>query len=284
MLMQNWEHVEFVLDHINLQPREAHGCDFSRLRNWYLDGDAQFYRQTVVYSAFITPDINKIFSKRMRNIAGKIKFQPIYNGVMLDLDIQVKQTFYRLNSSIPEKEPDVRFETFTAAIIPSIAKMSIQSENQGTLVFIPSYLDFVRIRNFMLSSSATHNLSFGAISEYSELAEVRRARSLFVGGRYKVLLYTGRAHHFRRYHLQGVREVVMYALPDNATFYFDIVRGYIGSSIASGQLDNTRTKVRVLFSKWDAFKLERVVGTTRAKKMLNENLGDVFEFNSQGRE
>ena len=279
MLMQNWEHVEYVLDHINLHPKEAHGCDFSRLRNWYLDGDARYYRQTVVYSAFITPDLSNIFSKRMKNIAGKIKFHSTYHGLMLDLDIQVKQIFYRLNSSILENEPDVRFETFTTAILPSIAKVSTQAEkNQGVLIFIPSYLDFVRIRNFMLSSNVTHNLSFGAISEYSALAEVRRARSLFVSGRHKVLLYTGRAHHFRRYRLRGVREVVMYALPDNATFYCDIVRGYLGSSIANEQIDNDHTKVRVLFSKWDAFKLERVVGTTRMKKLLNENLGDVFEF------
>lgn len=279
MIMQNWEHVEFVLDHLNIQPKEAHGCDFSRLRNWYLDGDSQYYRQTIVFSAFITPDLGKIFSKRMKNVAGKIKFHPTYHGALLDLDIQVKQTFYKLSSSVLEKEPDVRFEMFTTGIMPSIAKSSMQLEsNQAVLVFIPSYLDFVRIRNFMSSSSMTHNLSFGAISEYSEHAEVRRARSLFVSGRHKVLLYTGRAHHFRRYHLKGVKEVIMYALPDNANFYRDIVGGYIGSSITSGQIDNTHTKVRVLFSKWDAFKLERIVGSARTKKMLYESLGDVFEF------
>ena len=215
----------------------------------------------------------------MKNFAGKIKFQPTYRGTMLDLDIRVKQTFLRLSSPTPETDPDARFETFASAFVPSILKATSYSDSkQGALVFIPSYFDFVRIRNYLASSGGVQNLSFGAISEYSEHAEIRRARSLFADGRYSVLLYTGRAHHFRRYQLKCVKEIIMYSLPDNAIFYRDIVNGFIGSSISNGHVDQSLASVRVLFSKWDALKLERVVGTTRMDRMLQENRGDTFEF------
>jgi U3 small nucleolar RNA-associated protein 25 len=38
MSFQNWEHVQFVLEHLNQIPKQARDCDFSRIKAWYLDG------------------------------------------------------------------------------------------------------------------------------------------------------------------------------------------------------------------------------------------------------
>jgi len=267
--MQNWEHVEFIFEHLNLQPKEARGCDFSRVRNWYLDSNAKYLRQTLLISAFNTSEINRLFTNHMHNMAGKVKISKSYDGAIVDLGVQIKQTFSRFDSLSLSSDPDIRFKYFTTTIIPSLTRQ---------LIFIPSYLDFVRVRNYFSDSSSTQNISFGSISEYTSFRDVARARSHFFSGRHAVLLYTERAHHFRRYHIRGLKRVVMYGIPDNPIFYREIVGGYLGASLGEGKAVGDEAGLRAIFSRWDVLKLERIVGTKRVASMLQEKGGDTFDF------
>lgn len=280
MRMQNWEHVEYIFENLNLQPKEAHGCDFSRVRDWYLDGNAKYLRQTILFSGFNFPSLNWLFNRHMLNVSGKMKYSKEEDGAMIDLGISTKQTFSRLEVMSPVTEPDDRFKFFATAVLPSLTKQSKHGAGarEGVLIYLPSYADFVRVRNYLASSSDTQGISFGSISEYTTVQEVARARSHFLTGRHSVLLYTERAHHFRRYHLKGVKRIIMYGLPENPVFYKEIVGGYLGSSIASAKLSARETSARTLFSKIDALKLERIVGTGRVLSMLKDKGGDTFEF------
>ena len=106
-------------------PKEAHDCDFSRVKNWYLDDRSvetcnahyiillhwtigtepnclvcdslyahirsKYLRQTIVLSDFLTPEMNSLFNKRMLNIAGKLKMRQTYEGAILDVIPDVNQ-------------------------------------------------------------------------------------------------------------------------------------------------------------------------------------------------
>lgn len=273
-LMQNWEHAEFVFEHLNLQPKDPHDCDFSRVRSWYLDDQARHIRQTIVLSAYLTPKINTLYNKYMRNVAGRLKYTQDYTtGLIETLSYGIKQTFLRFDSPSHLTDPDARFKYFNTSILPSISRLPKTPEGgPGVLVLIPSYLDFVRVRNSLVDS----DFSYASISEYTDTTDVRKARSHFMNGKHSLLLYTGRAHHFHRYNIRGVKRVVFYGVPENPRFYDEIL-GFVGKTVERGEVSRAEAGVRVCFSRWERLELERIVGSKRIVRMIADK-GDVFDF------
>ena len=278
--MQNWQHVDFIFNHLNALPKESHGCDFSRVRSWYLDGKAKYLRQTIILSSFLTPEINRLVGKHLHNIAGRVKYVPTYDGTMTDtpslLPIPVSQTFVRIEAPTPAKDSDARFKHFCASILPQIAR---DKNSKGVLLFVPNYADFTRLRNHLTNSADGSSISFGGVSEYTSVKETTRARSHFLSGRHSILMYTERAHHHFRYRLKGVQRVVFYGLPENPIFWTELVTSLgLNRDLVEGKAAGGKGSVRAMFSKWDALKLERVVGTGRVGRLLSESSGDTFDF------
>lgn len=286
--MQNWQHVDYVFSQLNQLPKESHGCDFARARNWYLDGKAKYLRQTIILSDYITPSISALASTYLLNVAGRIRYTPTYPGTMLNVSpsipFPITQSFLRFESPSPQTDSDARFKFFLSTVLTSLLRSSNKAVNKGTTIFVPTYLDFVRLRNHFSTAAETTSLSFGTISEYSTKGEVARARSHFLSGRHSVLLYSERAHHYFRYKLRGVRRLIFYGVPENPIFWTEMVDA-LGENAQSDLewAQNQKGKqgkglVRALFSKWDFMKLERIVGTERVKRLVSEREGDVFDF------
>ncbi|KAI3754759.1 hypothetical protein L1987_54549 [Smallanthus sonchifolius] len=51
--MQNWSYVNIVVEQLNHLPSKQHVTDIMRIRPWYLDGQAQFYRQTIILGSHV---------------------------------------------------------------------------------------------------------------------------------------------------------------------------------------------------------------------------------------
>lgn len=273
---QNAMHVTTIFQHINKIPEQQREADFSRIRMWYINEQAKFFRQTIVFTKYISPFANSILNGKCRNLAGRWKnhrkIKPEQSSIG-QLGLKVRQIFQRfdLAGGTALDEPDYRFKFFTSVIVPSIVKST--GYEDGILLYIPDYTDFIRVRNYLKEKTT---IIFGEINEYSNQKQLTSNRARFQHGKVKVLLYTERLHHFRRYEIKNVKSVIFYKPPGNPEFYSEVVRN-IGKNVFLGNCDINISTVRCIYSKMDGLSLERVVGSKRAA-VLAHGQNEVYEF------
>ena len=254
-LMQNWEHVITVMDHVNRTPKSTHDTDISRVRMWAVNEWAHYYRQSLMFSSFPTPEINAIFNKYFQNFAGKTKMV-VANvpGTVQQVSSDIPQIFYKINADSHVALADKRFDYFINQVLPGLTK-----NPTGVTIYIPSYYDFVRVRNYMKKEE----MNFVQISEYTQKGYSSHARTMFKDGRKQIMLFTGRFFFFFRYRITGIKHLVFYDIPLYPQFYPEIV------NFISTNKETVSPSCMTLFSQYDALKLQGVVGTGRMKKMMN---------------
>uniref|UniRef100_A0A667ZTD2 U3 small nucleolar RNA-associated protein 25 homolog n=1 Tax=Myripristis murdjan TaxID=586833 RepID=A0A667ZTD2_9TELE len=258
-LMQNWEHVLHVMKHVNLQPLDSHGVDFSRVRMWNLNNWARHYRQTLVFSSVQDPQINNILSKHCTNYRGQVATKNMpKTGSICQVLVQLPHVF-QMFSADSFMDQDARFKFFVDKVLPQY-KDSVMSH---TLVYVPSYFDYVRLRNYMKKEE----LNFVSICEYSSKSEVSRARHFFQKGNKQFLLFTERFHFYKRYTIKGIQNLIFYGLPTYSHFYSEVCN----MLAAGGQGEEASWTCTALYSRYDAQKLAAITGAQRAGQMLHSN-------------
>merc|ERR1712029_1101886 len=104
---------------------------------------------------------------------------------------------------------------------------------------------------------------------YSESRQMNRARFQFSHGERKVLLVTERFLWYRRYRLKGADYVLFYGPPETPEIYEEVLGGVRTPSQCNSMC---------LFTRYDGFALERLVGHETACRMLASAAGKVFAF------
>ncbi|KAM5163917.1 U3 small nucleolar RNA-associated protein 25 homolog [Mantella aurantiaca] len=256
-LMQNWEHVLHLMSHLNLQPTDSHGVDFSRVRMWSLSNWSKYYRQTLLFSCLQEPQINSIFNKHCFNYSGQVVVKNIpKTGSICQVLAQLPHVFQRLEADSLLSVIDARFNFFIDKILPQY-RDAIMSH---TLIYVPSYFDYVRLRNYFKKEE----ISFAPICEYTDKPGISRARQFFLKGERQFLLVTERFHFYKRYTLKGIRNLIFYELPTYPHFYSEVCN----MMKAWKQGEEATWTCTVLYSKYDAQRLTAVVGAERAAQML----------------
>ncbi|XP_038075250.1 digestive organ expansion factor homolog [Patiria miniata] len=257
-LMQNWEHITHLMDYMHLQPRDSHGVDFSRLREWTLNGWSKHYRQTLIFSSIVSPEINSLFNKQCANLAGRaMVYNPPVTGSICQVVTQLPQVFHRIECQSFLEESDKRFDFFLSKVLPQYRDPMMV----GTMIFVPNYFDFVRLRNYFRKQE----LQFAQICEYTSQPNISRARLYIANQSRNILLYTERFHYFRRYKIKGIHNLIFYQLPSHPQFYSELC------NILQAQHGTTEDNCSILYTRYDAQKLAAVVGSNRCGHMLSSD-------------
>ncbi|XP_050524494.1 U3 small nucleolar RNA-associated protein 25 homolog [Daktulosphaira vitifoliae] len=256
-LMQNWDHILHIMNHFHLQPKEAHGTDLQRVRNWSINGLSKYYRQTIMLSSCRLPHLIAVFKNRCSNYGGSLSIiNSISTGIISHVVGNLKQFYHKLDVKTPTESISQRFDYFIHKILSHIRS----SNEKHVLVYVPSYFDFVCIRNYL----KTEDYRFVQICEYTKPGKVARARDLFYHGECEILLYSERYHFYNRPKIRGIETIVFYQLPTIAGFYSELCNSIIESNCGS-------RNITVLYSQYDACMLTSVVGTQRTKYMLSSD-------------
>ncbi|KAL3816374.1 hypothetical protein ACHAXA_000452 [Cyclostephanos tholiformis] len=281
LLMQNWDHVNSVLDSLNRQPRKVADIDFSRVRNYFLEGRGSNWRQLILVSQFASPRILSTFRRCAKNVEGSLRMMRrtvrLEDASVSDVAVRgLRQVFQRVTCKCPSEAGSDRLRYFSEHILPKLTRL----RQKHTLIYVPSYFDFIKLRNLLLKREA----DFVSITEYARVSEVSRGRARFLQGRKSIMLYTGRAHFFLRHKIKGARHLIFFGLPEYAEFYPAVVNMLNGGSSHDNEEDGGISTMQMsclsLFTKFDAHQLERIVSTSNAERMIKQGEKSSFMFSS----
>ncbi|XP_046401440.1 U3 small nucleolar RNA-associated protein 25 homolog [Ischnura elegans] len=263
-MMQNWDHVIHLSNHIHLQPSAASiarcGTDFSRVRPWAVEGHTRHYRQTLVFASTPLPGITALFASKCKNYEGAVRvMNPVLTGSISQVVVQMPQVFHRIDAKSAVEAIDLRFNTFTSKILPQYK----DKITKHVMIYVPQYFDYVRIRNYLKSEDA----SFVQICEYSKDGRVAQARDLFFHGKSHFLLYSERFHFFRRVRVKGIKHIIFYQPPSYPHFYSELCN-FMQASYQRKNQQDSNVSVAVLYSQQDVEQLAGIVGSDRAAKMI----------------
>ena len=288
IMMQNWDHVNEILSLLNQQPKNNNSTDFSRVRNYLLDGQGQYWRQLIVSSKFMDPSLISSFKRYSKSISGQMKLrrkirddQASVSNVVLPTGM--KQVFQKVPTGSFQQQSKARVDYVVKHLLPLIHR----NDQSHTLIYVPSYFDYCSLRNTMLKQESFSNL-FVSVTEYSRITEVGRGRARFLQGRKPIMLYTGRAHFFHRHSIKGIRNLIFLGLPEHPEFYSEYVNLITTTNNSSNHTndhDNTDSMLvghddfstyqnkdrscTALFTKYEAHALERIVGSSNCNRMMS---------------
>ena len=90
---------------------------------------AAYLRQTVLLSAYETPETRALFNKSLKNVAGRIHTERRWPPI--EVPEGIDQNFVQFDCSNPKDEPEKRFQFFTTQVRQTERRIALLSELVG---------------------------------------------------------------------------------------------------------------------------------------------------------
>lgn len=213
-----------------------------------------------MFSSVSFPEMNAIFRRSCVNFMGKVRLDnTAISGSACQVVSPVPMDFYRFEASSSKDAVDKRLQYFVNKVIPDFKKDTMFH----TMVVVPSYFDFVKVRNWFRQS----DLDFMDVCEYTKDKKVAEARDKFFHKDTHFLLYTERVHFYRRFAIKGIRHLIFYQLPFYPHLFAELC------NLTQGVYQNKKSgsdgnmSITVMYNRYDVHRLAAVLGTEKAKEM-----------------
>lgn len=126
LYMQNWHHLEELLQILNKTPKyKDMTSSLEEIREYHFENMSKFYRQTVVSTQYNFPELNSIHSRYFNNYKGCIENKLTYLPLVLESANNFTVEFMKLEVNSFEEDFEKRFEFF---------KNKVKNKSEGVLM------------------------------------------------------------------------------------------------------------------------------------------------------
>jgi U3 small nucleolar RNA-associated protein 25 len=269
---------------------------------------SSYLQQSILLSPFKMPETRALFNNTFKNAAGKVRIEKVWPAIQVPESIdQVGAFFIDLGVAYSNKHfayfttqvipvalalmsltlhyvscyqgcsnLQYRARTRWSSYLPhSISSAcTTTSGSSPPLVLLYSLSEFCLEANIRGRPLTTYR--------YSTNQDISRARQAFFSGKKAFLLISEHFHFYCRYvaqHLwnwildridicrykiRGIRNLIFYGTPEHPQFFSE----FLSFPLLDDEVEASDVASRVIYSKYDKFRLERIVGMKGAKSLL----------------
>ena len=253
--IQNHESLEVCLAKMNQLPDHKYCTeDFRLIRDIYINNISQFFRQNIAFGEFGSVQLNSLFNRFFLNKNGLVKSRQFFPRYFNEDNKTSSQfTLNKVEIASIKNEFQEKFNYFKSQIWE---KERENEELTGALIVLNDYLQYQQFKQYFQEKGSP----IGFISEHTPKNKIQSVFARFNNGELKYILVTERAIYYQVTDPKKFKNLIFFGFP----FFFKVFE-----DLMNELKSETESKVIMVFSKKDAYEIEKLFGTAKTVEFLS---------------